>query len=163
MSKTILPSQTGAAGKFLKSDGTDATFETIEQSDVSGLGTSLDSKADLTYVDAQLAEKANKEQEAWITSSFLGGATGTLKYRKNDFGRVEFTGDVTHDAAGQSVFLSMPSGYKLSGQSRIPIAADDGTIGSLAVLSDVNNGQLYLSSSLTGKKVSFNGVTYQGV
>ena len=44
MSKTILPPQSGAAGKYLKSDGTDATWQ---DNDVATHNTSVDAHANM--------------------------------------------------------------------------------------------------------------------
>ena len=41
---------------------------------------------------AELAGKADKKQEDWITPTFFNGATGSLKYRKNSLGKLEFKG-----------------------------------------------------------------------
>lgn len=61
---TELPGQTGNAGKFVKTDGTTASWETIEVSDVNGLQDDLDDKANQattytkTEADNLLAAKA---------------------------------------------------------------------------------------------------------
>lgn len=39
--------------------------------------------------------RAKKKQEDWITPTLTGGATGNVKYRKNEFGKLEFKGKVT--------------------------------------------------------------------
>lgn len=142
MSKTILPSQTGAAGKFLKSDGTDATFETIGQSDVSGLGTSLANKADLTYVDAQLAEKANKTQEEWITGTLLNGFTGALKYRKDEFGVVWLSGLISGGAG--LIACQLPVGYRPT--EVIRRTCTNATINTVVHAVSYTNGTIYINA-----------------
>ena len=59
---------------------------------------------------AELAGKADKKQEDWITPTLLNGATGDVQFRKDQFGRVEFRGKIT-GAQGTSVF-SLPTGYR---------------------------------------------------
>ena len=49
-------------------------------------------KIDHENRSAELAGKANKKQEDWITPTLLNGATGSLKYRKNSLGKLEFKG-----------------------------------------------------------------------
>ena len=162
MSKTILPPQTGAAGKFLKSDGTDATFETIEQSDVSGLGTSLDSKADLTYVDAQLAEKANKVQEAWQTPTLLNGATNgsvALRYYKDNMGVVRFKGNVVI-ANPTLPFMSLPAGYRLEGKSRVFPLWNYATLAYGRL--NCGNGVDLTAEVSSGNTVSLDAVSFKG-
>lgn len=58
--------------------------------------------------------KANKVQEAWITPVLLNGATFPasvegLKFRKNQFGELEFKGEITTVASGTQ--FNMPDGY----------------------------------------------------
>lgn len=57
-------------------------------------------------------EKANKAQEEWKTPTLLNGATGTVQYRKNQFGNVEFRGNLT--AKEGSAAMSLPVGYRPS-------------------------------------------------
>ena len=54
--------------------------------------------------------KANKKQEAWISPTLLNGATGTVQYRKNEMGRVEFRGNLRSNS-GSSLFI-LPDGYR---------------------------------------------------
>ena len=59
---------------------------------------------------AELAGKADKKQEDWITPTLLNGATGDIQFRKNQFGRVEFRGKVTGSQGLVSFVL--PTGYR---------------------------------------------------
>ena len=59
---------------------------------------------------AELASKADKKQEDWITPTLLNGATGDIQFRKNQFGRVEFIGKIT-GSQGSEVFV-LPIGYR---------------------------------------------------
>lgn len=60
---------------------------------------------------AELAGKANKKQEDWITATLLNGATGTVQYRKNEFGTVEIIGNVSIPNTGLQAFI-LPVGYR---------------------------------------------------
>lgn len=58
--------------------------------------------------------KADKAQEAWITPTLLNGATFPasvegLKFRKNQFGNIEFKGEIVTVASG--IQFVLPSGY----------------------------------------------------
>jgi hypothetical protein len=64
-------------------------------------------------IETLYQEKANKVQEAWITPTLANGATGDVQYRKNEFGKVEFRGQVTLTNGGASIF-GMPVGYRSS-------------------------------------------------
>ena len=56
---------------------------------------------------------AMKAQEAWITPTLLNGATGMVKYRKNNFGAVECYGDITvGTGSGGTAIFDVPSGYR---------------------------------------------------
>ena len=67
-------------------------------------------KTDHANRSAELAGKADKKQEDWITATLLNGATGNLQFRKNQFGRVEFKGKVT-GKEGAAVF-TVPTAYR---------------------------------------------------
>lgn len=112
---------------------------------------------DGSSLDSQLAEKANKVQEAWITPTLLSGATGDIQYRKNQFGRVEFRGKVTQSTTGSGLF-NLATGYFDNITQRVVIVADDGTVGSLLQ----TNTTIFLSSTLAGKIVSLNAVSFIG-
>lgn len=58
----------------------------------------------------ELDSKANKKQEDWITPTLLNGATGTVQYRRNEFGRVEFRGYV--NKVQESHVFSLPLAYQ---------------------------------------------------
>ena len=120
-------------------------------------------KIDHENRSAELAGKADKKQEDWITPTLLNGATGTLQYRKNNFGRVEFKGDITHANAGKTSFVALPDGYKMPSTGRIPIVSNDSVVGNITTVSSQSLGTFYLSSTLRDKVVSLNGVTFEGV
>lgn len=64
---------------------------------------------------AQLAEKANKVQEAWITPTLLNGWTGDIKYRKNEDGMVVVSFHnviVPATSAYNHLIFALPAGYR---------------------------------------------------
>lgn len=82
----------------------------------------VDNTADInkpvsTAQQTELNKKVDKEQEAWITPTLIGGATGTLKYMKDTMGRVWFKGDVR----GTGNIFNMPTGYRVGEYSRFMI------------------------------------------
>ena len=123
----------------------------------------LNNKEMLGHLMNSIHEKANKKQEDWITPTLLNGATGDIKYRKNDLGRVEFKGNVKQVNAGVSSFITLPRGYGMPSHGRLPVLSYDNTLGSVAALEGGNYRTLYLSSSLADKEVSLNIITFEGV
>ena len=74
-------------------------------------------------------EKANKTQEAWITPTFKNGYSGTLQYRKNEWGILEFRGRIVAPAAvGLRVAFTLASGYIPSQAIEIPTASSASTV-----------------------------------
>lgn len=61
-------------------------------------------------IPGKIPQYATQEQEAWITPTLLNGATGTIKYRKNQWGRVEFKGSLNVTNSEKAQFV-LPSGY----------------------------------------------------
>lgn len=82
--------------------------------------------------NAQLAEKANKVQEAWITPTLQNGYTvfntWAVKYRKDSMGRVFLRGSVQTGATGQAC-LTLPVGYRPSIQRYFSLASASGIAG----------------------------------
>lgn len=72
-------------------------------------------KIDHANRSAELAGKANKKQEEWITPTLLNGFTGDVRYRKTQFGHLEIYGTITSanpiDRTALNVF-SLPLGYQ---------------------------------------------------
>ena len=88
------------------------------------------------YVMEELSKKANKQQEEWISPTLLNGATGTIKYRKNELGNTEISGRLTVVASG--IVLQLPAGYRIS-DSRIFIVSDN-------LPSAANSFKLYITN-----------------
>ena len=61
-------------------------------------------------IPGEIPQYATKEQKAWMTPTLLNGATGTIKYRKNQWGRVEFKGSLNVTNSEKAQFV-LPSGY----------------------------------------------------
>lgn len=98
--------------------------------------------------ESELDKKVNKIQEDWITPTFLNGATGTIKYRKNELGNTEISGRLTVVTSG--VALVLPVGYRIS-DSRIFIVSNNlpGAINSFK-LYITNGGDLSISNASEG-------------
>ena len=110
--------------------------------------------ADLT-ARSQLAQKANIAQEAWIAPTLLNGATGSIKYRKNQFGRLEFSSSIV-PVSGGNPNLTLSTGYRPANDTVISINATDGTAGWIKIFI---NGDIINASALAGKTVSVNAVS----
>jgi hypothetical protein len=78
-----------------------------------------------TEVNNLLALKADKAQEDWITPTLLNSATGSVQYRKNKFGTVEFRGYITIPTIGVDGFI-LPSGYVPYGTQNFLLMVGDG-------------------------------------
>lgn len=99
------------------------------------------SKADLAYVDTELAKKANRQQEDWITPTLLNGWTHHnaypgLRYMKDDFGFVHLSGHLVPGEGG-NVFI-LPEGYRPRGATEEIVNVSYNTIdpGLLHIRSD---------------------------
>lgn len=82
----------------------------------------------------------------WAAMTLLNEATGDLYYRKYQ-NRLEFRGYISQSSVVGAPFV-LPVGYRPSYAIRIPIAASDGTAGTLLIGSD---GIAYQSSAMAGK------------
>ena len=74
-------------------------------------------KIDHADRSAELAGKANKKQEDWITPTLLNGWTNRspltpVRFRKNEFGTVEIEGAIKGGTLGTSAFV-LPLGYRV--------------------------------------------------
>jgi hypothetical protein len=83
-----------------------------------GAGVSAEYSKDLaSALAAGLALKADKAQEAWITPTLVNSwaaysaLTPSVKYRKDQFGRVTLMGAIGGGAAGTTC-LTLPTGYR---------------------------------------------------
>lgn len=105
------------------------TFETAEQERQSAELIRVDNenqrKIEHEGRSAELAGKANKKQEDWIRPTLLNGATGTLKYRKNEFGKLEFKGTLSNGFGTTSIVL--PIGYRVAANTNALVARSDAT------------------------------------
>lgn len=98
------------------------TFETAEQSRQSAesirVSAEAQRKIDHANRSAELAGKADKKQEDWITPTLLNGWTNRItstpvRFRKNELGRVEIEGAIKGGTLGVPAFV-LPQGYRSS-------------------------------------------------
>ena len=86
-----------------------------------------------TEVTNALALKANKAQEAWITSTLLNGWTSVsgrdVQYMKDEMGFVHFRGDLDPSTKTGPIVFSVPIGYRPSRNEYINIGNTSGFIG----------------------------------
>ena len=100
--------------------------------------------------------KANKTQEAWITPTLLNGATGTIRYRKNQFGRLEFGGKVT--GTNGLPCLQTVSGYRPIG-SNVFLSAVKTDVTATRFIILTTAGELYLGAPNGTYEVDMNGIS----
>ena len=132
-----------------------------EQERVSGEQERVDNenqrKIDHDNRSAELAGKANKKQEDWITPTFLNGASGNLKFRKNEFGRVEFIGKIT-GSSGSPVF-TLPIGYRPIYRTRALSKIADSTNQARGVLF-FDFGSVYFEQPYGTYEVHFDNISF---
>ena len=78
-------------------------------------------KIDHANRSAELAGKADKKQEDWRTPMMVNGATGSLQYRKDNFGVVRFRGDiVAPTTSGFTQLVSLPPSHSIYESRYLP-------------------------------------------
>ena len=112
-----------------------------------------------TEVDTKDALKADKVQEGWITPTLLDGATGTLKFRKNQLGRVEFKGYITN-VPYNNYFLTMPTGYYNPSDVVLFAPACSPKKAQLIHMTIYGTMYQYTDNATTSDIVSFDGVAF---
>ena len=119
---------------------------------------SKDSERDskIEAVESNLESKVNKKQEDWITPTLLNGATGTIKYMKNELGKIEFKGVCT-SIHGVPAFR-LPFGYRINVTTviHLPITATPFPLREIQFLA---NGEVYFVMPYGSSEVNFNGVS----
>lgn len=118
-------------------------------------------QTDLIALSAQLNEKANKSQEAWITPTLLNGwvhfdNVRKLKYYKDNLGRVHIKGMVKEGVAGVAIF-ELPAQYRPGELTGDIIYFRDGFSGTGLRI----NSSGIVSADTTGIR-SFDGVSFRG-
>lgn len=98
-------------------------------------------KIDHENRSAELDGKANKKQEDWITPTLLNGSTGTIHFRKNEFGRVEFRGVATHKDG--TLLMILPTGYRPLVNMSV-LGSVDGSV-PLKRIQIYSNGNIYFA------------------
>lgn len=159
---TLIAGKANAADVYTKQQ-VDAQLAEIEQDKAEktdiGLLSALLTTAKTSLVNAineLFNNKANKAQEAWITPTLLNGATGTIQYRKNQFGRLEFRGKVT--GINGLPCIQTVSGYRPTGSNAVFSATrTDATSTRFMILSTA--GELYLGAPNGTYEVDMNGTT----
>ena len=78
---------------------------------------------------AELAGKANKTQEDWITPTLLNGAVAEyIRYRKNEFGGIDIQGNITSQHSGWITLFKLPVGYRPRNVIRFAVPTDQHSI-----------------------------------
>ena len=128
-----------------------------------------DGELDLTqqqYVNWLLSfirEKANKQQEAWITPTLLNGwvvltDSYPVSYMKDNFGFVHIRGVVSGGSLGTVIF-SLPNGYKPENDMYLP-AYSNNTVSRLKIYKISGSLIVDIGSAVW---VSLDGISFKGV
>jgi hypothetical protein len=97
-----------------------------------------------------IQDKADKEQEDWITATLQNGWTGTLQYRKNQIGQLELKASITAGTVTiGTAITSMPTGYRPTNVNA-PIVAYDTSGTCLLGLTLLASSDLRLYAPSTG-------------
>ena len=114
---------------------------------------------------AELAGKADKKQEDWITVPLFNGAehgVSPLKVMKDEMGVVHFKGSLTNLVSGNKVF-GLPVGYRPDigvTESRIRMSVALNTERGINTLQINYVGDGYISNSSNEEIAFFDGVSY---
>ena len=169
---TLISGKANAADVYTKQQ-VDAQLAEIEQDKAEktdiGLLSGLLTTAKISIVNAineLFNNKANKAQEAWITPTLLNGVTSVagrpFAYRKNQFNRLEFKGNLT--GLTISPFMTLPATHN-------PITAKNAIVNEFnlttirIVYFDYNgnatgvNRSVRMLSADASKEVCFDGVS----
>ena len=114
-------------------------------------------KIDHANRSAELASKADKKQEDWITPTLLNGATGDIQFRKSQFGRIEFRGKITGNQ-GSSVF-TLPTGYRPLNVFRT-LAKSSATSNEARSVYITNTGVVYFEQPYGTYEVYFDTISF---
>ena len=109
------------------------TFETSEQERQSAELIRVENenqrKIDHANRSGELAAKANKKQEDWITPTLLNGAVAEyIRYRKNEFGGIDIQGNITSKHSGWITLFNLPVGYRPRNVIRFAVPTDQHSI-----------------------------------
>ena len=145
------------------------TFETAEQERQSAESIRVENEnqrnIDHANRSAELAGKANKEQEDWITVPLYNGAQhgrSPLQVMKDEMGVVHFKGSLTNLRTGSASF-SVPVGYRpdigtTEAFIRIPVSLGSGREVNSVQINYVGHG--YVTNPLAEQITYFDGVSY---
>ena len=145
------------------------TFETAEQGRQSAELTRIENenqrKIDHANRSAELAGKADKKQEDWLTLPLFNGAQhgiSPLKVMKDEMGFVHFKGSLTNLVTGSKVF-SLPVGYRpdigvTEAYIRMPVALN--TVREMNAVQINYVGDGYINNPSNATVAFFDGVSY---
>lgn len=119
----------------------DALLSTYPNSWFDGTVNLAENKRIIPFLLKRLELKADKAQEAWITPTLQNGATGSIRFRKNQFGVLEFEGTVQQSNVSSQAFI-LPVGYRPSATLYVPVAISASEINTLTVGA---SGSVFLS------------------
>ena len=125
-------------------------------------------KIDHENRSAELASKANKKQEDWITPTLLNGWYGIRpgeppQYMKDEFGFVHFRGAISKGASATSnVAFNLPTGYRSNTQTSFSIPEVAVSPKGLAV-SILLNGDVDFAGARLNSWYAISSITFKAV
>ena len=125
-------------------------------------------KIDHANRSAELAGKANKVQEAWITPTLINGwyairAGEPPQYMKDEFGFVHFRGTISKGASATSNFpFKLPAGYLPSATTSFSISEIKNSSNTLA-LSIFPQGNVDFAGALSNSWYGISYITFKAV
>lgn len=109
-------------------------------------------------IETLYQEKANKVQEPWITPTLLNGATGTVQYRKNNMGRLEFRGSLT-GSSGNGMFVPV-EGYRPEVDVRLICATNQAHSAFLLAQNKYASGAIFIDYPYGVQTIDMTGASY---
>ena len=95
---------------------------------------------DYTNIRIELAGKANKKQVDSITPTLLNGAVAEyIRYRKDEFGRIDIQGNITSQHSGWITLFNLPVGYRPKNVIRFAVPTDQNSIMLTGFVDNVGN------------------------
>lgn len=111
--------------------------------------------------------KASTSFSGWTTVSFqnswsdAGFPSPLCSYTKDEFGVVRLQGGAIHTGNSSATIFTLPAGYRPTATLLISSYGEIAGVPSAVVFEINSSGNVYLNSTVSGNKVTFNSVTFQ--
>ena len=131
--ETFSANETTRQAQEMEREGAETARQQAETQRASAESSRVSSEAqrkiDHANRSAELAGKANKKQEDWITPTLLNGAVAEyIRYRKNEFGGIDIQGNIKSQHSGWITLFNLPVGYRPRNVIRFAVPIDQHSI-----------------------------------